>query len=412
MKILLVDDESYKLKVLMQILISFQEISDSNITRVLDLNQAKQELLENYYDFMILDLNMPEVLGEDPKQTAGANFIDEIIEVDYYKKPLQIIILTEFSECETYFKGMDNKEGFSILKYDSTNLAWAKIIKSKIKYALICETQRGFKNINNLFDVAIITAVDIETKAIKKISESWQLKRFDGDPSYYYETNITLQNKLLHVVYAQQSEMGMPAAAVLTLKLIFHYHPKYVIMVGIAAGIDRKNHFGDIIIPEEVWNYSNGKYTTASDDSQGLLKLAPDPRLLPLNPEMRDLIAQKDYSNILFKIKQQYQGQKPDCDLNIISGPMACGSAVIANKEIVEKLVTTHSRKTVGLDMESYGVFYAANNMNAQKTIPICIKSICDFADNQKSDAYQDYAAYTSAEFTKFLVSNELDFNR
>lgn len=84
----------------------------------------------------------------------------------------------------------------------------------------------------------------------------------------------------------------------------------------------------------------------------------------------------------------------------------------VANENVVRELITTHSRNTVGLDMESYGVFYSANNINEQRTIPICIKSICDFANNQKNDTFQNYAAYTSAEFAKYLILNQLDFNQ
>lgn len=34
--------------------------------------------------------------------------------------------------------------------------------------------------------------------------------------------------------------------------------------------------------------------------------------------------------------------------------------------------------------MESYGIFYAANYGLDNKTIPICLKSISDFADKKK----------------------------
>jgi nucleoside phosphorylase len=60
--------------------------------------------------------------------------------------------------------------------------------------------------------------------------------------------------------------------------------------------------------------------------------------------------------------------------------------------------------------MESYGMFHAAVNSNSLASLPICIKSVCDFADGGKGDKYQKYAAYTSAEFMKYLIQNELKF--
>lgn len=59
----------------------------------------------------------------------------------------------------------------------------------------------------------------------------------DGDAQKYYETSFERDGKRLKVVTARQSEMGMTAAGVLTTKMIATFRPKYVIMVGIAAGI-------------------------------------------------------------------------------------------------------------------------------------------------------------------------------
>lgn len=39
----------------------------------------------------------------------------------------------------------------------------------------------------------------------------------------------------------------------------------------------------------------------------------------------------------------------------------------------------------------------------------IIAKSICDFADSNKSDDYKNFAAYTSCEFVKFMIEKVLD---
>ena len=81
MKILLVDDESRKLKAILKILSAIDGISEANIERALDLNRAKILIQKTQYDILILDINMPEALGEDPNETAGFDFIDELIAV-------------------------------------------------------------------------------------------------------------------------------------------------------------------------------------------------------------------------------------------------------------------------------------------------------------------------------------------
>jgi nucleoside phosphorylase len=91
-----------------------------------------------------------------------------------------------------------------------------------------------------------------------------------------------------------------------------------------------------------------------------------------------------------------------------VTGPLACGSSVVANRAVVEKQVLSLFPKTVGLDMESYSVAFTCQNCKEPRPTPILVKSICDFADSEKSDQYQKFAAYTSAGYTKYLLENIL----
>ena len=51
---------------------------------------------------------------------------------------------------------------------------------------------------------------------------------------------------------------------------------------------------------------------------------------------------------------------------------------------------------------------YAAVNATEPRPCPIIIKSVCDYADSQKDDRFQKFAAYTSAEFAKLLYEKFL----
>ena len=99
---------------------------------------------------------------------------------------------------------------------------------------------------------------------------------------------------------------------------------------------------------------------------------------------------------------------KMGSEISICDSPMACGTAVVANKKLVEDHIIAHFRKSGGLDMEAYGVFFAARSMCDSQPTAICIKSVSDFADNDKGDGYQPFAAYTSANFAKHLILNVL----
>ena len=53
---------------------------------------------------------------------------------------------------------------------------------------------------------------------------------------------------------------------------------------------------------------------------------------------------------------------------------------------------------------------YVALTQNATTPRPksLVIKSVCDYANNEKSDQYQKFAAYTSCEFAKLLIEKFL----
>lgn len=108
MKILVVDDESNKLKAIMRVVREIDGIELDSVDITLQLNEAKEKLLNHRYDLMILDLNMPEVLGSDPDKEAGINFIEEVIYVESYKKPRDVIILTAYDELEEKIKENEN----------------------------------------------------------------------------------------------------------------------------------------------------------------------------------------------------------------------------------------------------------------------------------------------------------------
>lgn len=59
--------------------------------------------------------------------------------------------------------------------------------------------------------------------------------------------------------------------------------------------------------------------------------------------------------------------------------------------------------------MEAYGVFYTAKKATKNGAEAIVIKSVCDFADSEKDDRFQDFSAFASAQclyqlFTKHVI--------
>ena len=247
----------------------------------------------------------------------------------------------------------------------------------------------------------ICTAVARENRSLRQtFNSSWERYYVQGDKQHYHVTTFTDKNgKSQRVFSCRQSVMGMTAASSLATKAILLFRPRYLIMCGITAGIQRGSDqlFGDVLVPNVVWDYSTGKVVGPNESELefGGVGFLPRPQSLCLDPEIEALV------NRLC--------EPGACEFQVQTGPLACGTSVMANERAVDFRVRTLFPETVGLDMESYGIFLAASMALDPKPKAIVAKSVCDYANEQKCDEYQDFAAYTSSRFVEYLLTEELD---
>lgn len=411
MKILIIEDESNKVEKEYELLSEFDSLQ---IKHVLCLNDARLQLSNNFYDCLILDLKLADEVYGDKREEAGIEFITEIIEADIYNKPIEIIVLSAYNELESKLREKQRDYYFNFIHYSEESIEWRERLKNTIRYRILADDSKYNDVFEYKSDVAFITAVPIETQALAEIEDiEWKERKFKGDATLYFEATIEISKRRMRLIRAQQSEMGMAAASNLTSKIIRYFQPKYIIMIGIAAGIGDGN-YGDIIVPSIIWNYSSGKYIEKKEGDEKIgIEFIPDAFSVEADVDSVELLKLGDYQSVLDAIQEKFQHDnyiKYDSKLDIIVGPFACGSAVVANKRIVDEIIKVHSRKTIGLDMESYGMVYAAKHCNGIKPRTLCFKSISDFADREKDDKYQLYAAYTSANFAMHFVRNHLSF--
>lgn len=402
-KILLVEDNQDKLRDVLKGIFAVAGINEEHLDKARDLQEAKSRLRQQAYDLMILDISLPLTSDLDPDRVGGLSLLEEILARDIYIKPREVVGLTAHADIQAEMRDRFSNELWSVLHYSNANTAWLDQIQRKIEHILQTNHERASESTERA-DICILTALHApELTAVLRLPWDFQAISLECDPTQYYRGHVTTKRGRLSVVAASASRMGMPAAAVLAMKMIQTFKPSYIAMTGIAAGVPGKVELGDIIAADPSWDYGNGK--NVSSDQGSSFEAAP--HHLNLDPFIRSKLERlRNDASALDAIRRNWP-------INIVSpltlqlGPLASGSAVLEDPTITSNIKAQH-RKLLGVEMEAYGVFAAAHDAPHPQPKVIVLKSVCDFANSDKNDDYQAYAAYTSAQTFRLLVEDHL----
>lgn len=407
-KILIVEDDSDKLRDVTSVLDKIEGLNDDNIDHVVDSIGAKNKLKEKFYDLVILDIAIPLRKSEHIDINGGIKLLKEILERDIYKKPSHIIGLTALDEVFKTATEKFNNQILSVIRYSLTDVEWKSQLINGLKQRLNAKSSCDSIELKYNFDIAIICAVQTEFDAIKALSDNWTKINVVSDSSPYFETTFEKDDKVFKVIAACAPQMGMNASSALTMKIIYNFRPKYIFMTGIAASIkDTTSHgFGDILIIDECWDGGAGKITQDRDGKKIFQQAANNLRIdRDIYEKMRMI---KDDNVFLRNIKDNWKPNSlPNTELSIHIGSVASVAGVIENEAVIEEL-KIKDRKLLGVEMEAYGMYYSAVNCSNPKPLAIAIKSISDFANTEKNDMYQTYASYTSAQVMYHFIISEL----
>jgi len=215
----------------------------------------------------------------------------------------------------------------------------------------------------------------------------------------------TNAGRRLKVIATTSTSMGLTAAAIATTQLVLQFRPRIVVMVGIAAGTRSGNkQFGDVLVADPSVDYNSGKVVA----SGGIRAFLPDPYPIGLNPRLRSVL-HKYHGNhsVLANIRKRWSGALPKEVNHLHVGPLGAADQVIDDATRIEE-VQKNWRKLIGVEMETYGVYRACDEAPEPKPRFVSFKAVCDFAA-EKTDSWQDYAAFVSAEFAIEFLKAEWD---
>ena len=407
LKIIVVEDNPNKRQKIESLIESSINIQKEEIDFADNVKDAKRLIYMESYDFMVLDLVLPLEEGDDPSPQNGIDFLEAIHSNPQIKPITHIVGITQFSEYLEKYQNKFQNHTWQLIDYKAEEVDWQEKLKNLL-YHLVKVRQEFLQreNLDYDYDIAVITALqDPELSQLLNIDCEWEDYKFGDDATKYHKGVFKNETKKLRVIAASSPQMGMVAASTLSMKIIHNFRPKYLIMIGIAAGVKGEVDFGDILVADQTYDGTSGKIKT---DEEGQKIFLPNPTPISLDSDLKEKI--RSYSTnkgFLFDIKEGWKGNKPNTDLKLVIGPVVSVPYVIQNEDELDNL-KKHQRKMIGLEMETFGVFYSANNGFNPKPKALSIKSVCDFGDKNKSDDFQQYAAYTSARFLYEFALAEL----
>lgn len=220
---------------------------------------------------------------------------------------------------------------------------------------------------------------------------------------YREATMTTVDGTKLRVIATTSTSMGLTAAAIATTQLVLQFRPRLVAMIGIAAGTrSGGKQFGDILVADPSVDYNSGKVALEN----GIREFQPDPYPIGLNPRLRSVLQKYRNANEFFEgIRSRWHSATPLGPNRLHLGPVGAADQVIDDeKRILE--IQKNWRKLIGVEMETYGVYRAVLESPEPKPRAASFKAVCDFAA-EKSDSWQEYAAFMAAEFASDFFKQE-----
>ena len=400
--ILIVDDSNEKVQNINRVLTPLLT-EEVNVVTAQDINGAKRELRKKNFDIMILDIYLPQIFGGETLSDGGMKLLKEIKDsrTASYSYPRYVISVSGYKESAESFSNTEGVIHTSIF-YDESNTEWEKELLDRVQVAITIVSSTSVRR-NYDYDIAVICALPEEIEFIAEGLQDVKELKVEYDDDIYNTGFFEKDGKKIRVVFSNANQMGMVAATSLTTKMINNFAPRYMVMTGITGGTKPdKMGFGDVIVASSSWDYRAGKDILKGEEKYHLNTIEQKSVDSTLIGQCRRL---QSYAEKLREIKDGFkQGNKPTTELRLLIGPIVSGASVVTDPEIVQDVLDNQDRNVLGIEMEIYGMYYAADWAINPKPKYIALKAVSDFANQEKSDDYHKYASYTSAKMFEVLA--------
>lgn len=200
---------------------------------------------------------------------------------------------------------------------------------------------------------------------------------------------------------------GPAESAASTATLLYETKAPWIILCGIAAGLEDEVSLGDVLVPTDVIDCDVAKLvdghfnrSPTSYPSHPMLERTAQARAATFMPSPAALALRPKFS--------KRDGPRADYDRGsrVVTGKkLAAGARVIADAAYANSLRLI-DRKICGIEMEGAGVGAAAKRMWRGQLV---VKAVSDFANSEKDDRWHPYASRVAAEYVIEIIRGQMN---
>ncbi len=234
--------------------------------------------------------------------------------------------------------------------------------------------------------VVLLTCNEYETEAvIRQFHPDGTPDKLKKEEIFYNDLGTFGSLKIVHRI----SPQGIGEAQRAVSEAIRHWHPRAVIGVGIAFGVNpQKQQIGDVLVAKSVRDYE-------------LQRVGPEGRIIPRGatpPTSRTL-----YNAFLYA-DQTMRATNQD-----LKWPKVHFGCVLSGNKLVDDLDYRNSLlklepEAIGGEMEALGIYHAADG----KADWIIVKAISDWGDGNKNNPSKERDQRLAAENAAYVVHHVL----
>lgn len=254
-------------------------------------------------------------------------------------------------------------------------------------------------------DFVVIFGLQKELNAFLEYFEEYE-KRSGNGTWYKLKCESHKFQSQYHIVAFSLPQMGNYEASAATTRAIGVWNPRHIILGGIAGGFNKNfMELGDIVVAEAIIAYEPGKERNDRTERR-IETLRPSLELIEV---ARKISAESWVLKPKAKRPDDQQGRKIP---RVHFGVALSGEKIISDEkwllnfiEDTKDINQEISKNIAAVDMEGYGVGLASIRADTAPGM-LMAKSICDWANAEKNDDWQEYSAHVSACYIIELISS------